>query len=130
MNDLKKGMDPTQAALSANAKSKGKRPSYFKDAMAENHFSTTMSLVAELAVARERIDSLERVLISKGLIDANDVEDFIPDEEAAQQRQLAQVEYSARIFRSMQQHLEGLETDDKTMDEMANILGQTGKHEQ
>jgi len=129
MTDPNKGMDPTQAASFANAKSKGKRPNYFKDSMAENHFSTTMSLVAELAVARERIDSLERVLISKGLIGADEVEEFIPDEEAAQQRQLAQVEYSARIFRSMQQHLEGLNSSDKTMDEMADILGQTDKHE-
>ena len=129
MTDPTKGMDPTQAASFANAKSKGKRPNYFKDSMAENHFSTTMSLVAELAVARERIDSLERVLISKGLIGADEVEEFIPDEEAAQQRQLAQVEYSARIFRSMQQHLEGLNSSDKTMDEMADILGQTDKHE-
>ena len=125
MTDSLKGLDPTQAALLANAKSKGKRPAYFKDTMAENHFSITMSVVAELAVARERIDSLERVLISKGLLSQADVENFIPDQQAAEARQLSQVEYSTRIFRSMQQHLESLQTDDKSMDEMAEILGQT-----
>lgn len=129
MNDSLKGLDPTQAALLANAKPKGKRPAYFKDTMAENHFSITMSVVAELAVARERIDSLERILISKGLLSKDEIERFIPDEQAAQDRQLAQVEYSTRIFRSMQQHLENLETDDKSMDEMAEILGQKSDHE-
>jgi hypothetical protein len=97
--------------------------------MGENHFSITMSVVAELAVARERIDSLERILINKGLLNEDDVESYIPDEKAAQERQLAQIEYSTRIFRSMQQHLENLETDDKSMDEMANILGQKNDHE-
>ena len=129
MTDSLKGLDPTQAALLANAKPKGKRPTYFKDTMAENHFSITMSVVAELAVARERIDSLERILINKGLLNEGDVENFVPDQQAAEARQLAQVEYSTRIFRSMQQHLESLKTDDKSMDEMAEILGQTNDYE-
>ena len=105
MKNSIKGMDPTQAALLANAKPKGKRPEYFSDVMAENHFSITMSLVAELAVARERIDTLERVLVNKGLLSGDEVEKYIPDDDAAQARQLAQVEYSARVFRAMQQHL-------------------------
>ncbi|MBX2846765.1 MAG: hypothetical protein KTR16_00480 [Acidiferrobacterales bacterium] len=125
MNDDKKiGLDSAQAALLANAKAKGKRPEYFKDSMAENHFSISMSLVAELAVARERIDTLERILMSKGLLDLEEIEDYIPDAQAAQERQLAQVEYSARIFRAIQQELERLnDTEDKSMDEMAQILG-------
>lgn len=129
MTDSLKGMDPTQAALLANAKPKGKRPEYFKDEMAENHFSITMSVIAELAVARERIDTLERILVSKGMLNQDDVEGFIPDEAAAQQRQLAQVEYSSRIFRSVQQHLETIKANDKSMDEMAELLGQKDTHE-
>lgn len=118
------GIDPTTAAQLANATPKGKRPEYFQDSMSENHFSITMSLVAELAVARERIDTLERVLINKGLLDVNEIENYIPDAKAAEQRQLAQIEYTARIFRAMQQELERDAGDDKSMDEMAIILGQ------
>ena len=123
MVDKKKGIDPAEAALLANAKAKGKRPDYFQNEMAENHFSITMSLIAELAVARERIDTLERILIEKGLLNEDAVEEYIPDEAAAEQRQLAQVEYSARIFRSFQQALERVSDDDKSMDEMAELLG-------
>lgn len=125
MSDEKtKGLDPTTAAQLANAKPKGKRPEYFGDAMSEKHFSITMSVVAELAVARERIDTLERVLVKNGLLDVNDIEDYVPDGESAEQRQLAQVEYSARIFRAMQQELERIVGDDKSMDDMAIILGE------
>lgn len=117
------GLDATMVAHLANAKPKGKRPEYFDDSMSENHFSITMALVTELAVARERIDTLERLLASKGLLSQNEVEDYIPDSKSAEQRQLAQVEYSARIFRAMQQELERVAGDDKSMDEMAEVLG-------
>ncbi len=122
-DDFKDGFDPTDVAHLANQKAKGKRPEYFDDAASESHFSITMALVAELAVARERIDTLERVLADNGLLDPSDVENFEPDQKAAQQRQLAQLEYSARIFRGLQQSLQQSSEHDKSMDEMAEILG-------
>lgn len=82
----------------ANAKAKGKRPQYFADEMSENHFSMTMSLIAELAVARERNDTLERILISKGVLTKEEIEGYIPDADAAKARQLSQVEYSTECF--------------------------------
>lgn len=125
MNDSNKplGLDPLVAAAMANAKAKGKRPEYFSDEMSENHFSITMSLIAELAVARERNDTLERLLISKGMLTQSEIENYLPDAAASQARQQAQVEYSTRIFRSLQQQLERLDRQEKSMDEMAEILG-------
>jgi len=125
MSTKNTGLDAAEVARLANAKPKGKRPEYFDNAMAENHFSITMALVAELAVARERIDTLERLLVDKRQLGANEVDGYIPDDDAAEQRQLAQVEYSARIFRAMQQELERIDGDEKSMDEMAEILGRT-----
>ena len=126
MNDKnKKGLDPLVAAAMANAKAKGKRPEYFADEMSENHFSITMALIAELAVARERNDTLERLLISKGILSQEEIENYLPDEQASQERQLAQVEYTTRIFRSLQQQLERIEGEEKSMDEMAEQLAKT-----
>lgn len=123
LNDSKKpGLDPLVVAAMANAKAKGKRPDYFADEMSENHFSITMALIAELAVARERNDTLERLLVSKGVLSKDEIENYLPDEQASQQRQLAQVEYSTRIFRSLQQQLERLDNNEKSMEEMAEIL--------
>jgi len=124
LSDAKKqGLDPLVAAAMANAKAKGKRPEYFADEMSENHFSITMALIAELAVARERNDTLERLLVSKGVLSKEEIEQYLPDEQASQERQLAQVEYTTRIFRSLQQQLERLDNEEKSMEEMAEILG-------
>ena len=109
----------------ANAKAKGKRPNYFADEMSENHFSITMALIAELAVARERNDTLERLLVSKGILSQDEIENYLPDEQASHERQLAQVEYTTRIFRSLQQQLERIEGEEKSMDEMAEQLAKT-----
>lgn len=119
----KRTFDPSTISQMANAKSQGKRPDYFSDPMAEHSFSITMALMAELAVARERIDTLERVLEAKGLLSKDDIDTYIPDQEAAQTRQLAQAEYSARVLRSLQQEVEAMSGNNKSMDEMAAELG-------
>jgi hypothetical protein len=116
--------DASTIASMANAKSKGQRPAYFSNAMDEQHYAMTMALVAELASARERIDTLERVLISKGLLSDSDIEDYRPDFEAGKERQLAQAQYSARIFRPMQQAIESMKGNDISVSDMARQLGE------
>lgn len=131
---------PTKNALSAteilslaNAKAQGKRPEYFDDPMAEHGFSITMALMAELAAARERIDSLERVLASKGVLDQREIEEFVPDAQAGKARQLAQVEYSARVLRSLQQQVAALAdtaaSHNLSVEDMAHKLAQTDADE-
>ena len=119
-------LDPTEIAQIANAKSQGRRPQYFADPMQEHNFSISMALMAELAVARERIDTLERLLVSKGVLAPDDVDGYVPDAQAGQERQREQVEYSARILRSLQQQVEAMaEKDGLSMDAMAHRLAQT-----
>ena len=125
MTDKKTPLDPSLLAQLANAKSQGTRPEYFSDPMNEQHFSMTTALMAELAVARERIDTLERVLENNGLLKRAEVEGFVPDEEAATERQTAQIEYSARIFRGLQQQVEAMQQKELSVEEMAKRLGET-----
>ncbi|MFT2092757.1 hypothetical protein [Paraglaciecola sp. 2405UD69-4] len=115
--------DPASITQMANAKAQGKRPEYFADPMVEQNFSITMALVAELAVARERIDTLERILVSKGLLDENDIDNYKPDAQTGQARQQAQVEYSARVLRPLQQAVEAMSSNQLNMNEMADQLG-------
>jgi polyhydroxyalkanoate synthesis regulator phasin len=87
-------------------------------------------LMAELAVARERIDSLERILVSKGVLAKDEIEKFVPTEEQGKARQIAQVEYSARILRSLQQEVESMaEKQPLSMDEMADKLREADSSE-
>jgi hypothetical protein len=48
---------------------KGHRPHYFDDPTLDQLHSALLAVTQELAVARERIDSLERILESSGHLD-------------------------------------------------------------
>lgn len=122
MSDKSPLQDTSVLAQLANKKSQGVRPSYFNEQMAEQHYSITMALVAELAVARERIDTLERVLSESGLLDRGEIEAYLPSEVDAEERQRAQVEYSARIFRAVQQQVEAMQQKELSVEEMAERL--------
>jgi len=60
-------LDPV---VMANRRAKGKRPQFLDDPAVERVMSIAMSVAAELAVARERIDTLERLLAQKGILSA------------------------------------------------------------
>jgi polyhydroxyalkanoate synthesis regulator phasin len=76
----------------------------------EKVLSITMAIAGELAVARERLDTLERILESKGIMNRDEIESFIPSENDANERQTWHAEYLARIMRIIQQDREALET--------------------
>jgi len=95
----------------ANSKSKGKRPFFFDDPAVERVLSITMAVAGEVAVLRERMDTIERLMeagapVTKAAIDA-----YKPDDEAARQRQEWHAAYVARILRIVQQELEALQDD-------------------
>ena len=92
-----------EAALSgASAKPAGKRP-YFMTPEVERVLAITMSIAQELAVARARLDTLERMLERKGIIARVDIEQFAPSTKEADERRLWTQEYIARILRIVQQ---------------------------
>ena len=91
----------------AGQKPAGKRP-YFLDAEVERVLAITMAVVQELAVARERIDTLERLLTNRGVLAPGAVETFVPNAaQAAERGQWAQ-EYIARVLRIVQQEGEAI----------------------
>ncbi len=91
----------------AGRKPAGKRP-YFLDAEVERVLAITMVVAQELAVARERIDTLERLLVERGVLAPGAVETYVPDaHQAAERGQWAQ-EYIARVLRIVQQEGEAI----------------------
>lgn len=94
-------------ALSAK-KAKGKRPAYFDDPATDRLLSITMALAAELAVTRERLDTLERLLEARGGPTRAEIEAYRPDRDAGYERGVATREYVARILRGVQQDMEAL----------------------
>ncbi len=84
--------------LSARAAA-GEAPVFTGDARLEKLLGITLSLATELAVTRERLDTVERLLERAGLVDQESVERFTPDDAEAAARNRLHEDYLARIFR-------------------------------
>lgn len=101
-------MSLSEALARASAKPAGKRP-YFFNPEVERVLAITMAVAQELAVARARIDTLERLLEAKALVSRREMETFAPSKEEAAERGLWTQEYLTRILRIVQQEGEGIE---------------------
>lgn len=89
----------------SSAKPAGKRP-YFMDPTVERVLNILMATVQELAVTRERLDTVERLLEAKGVIARAEIETFAPTADQAAQRGLWMQEYLNRVLRTLQQEAE------------------------
>ena len=93
----------------AGTRAKGKRPNTLQDYNAERTLSILMAIAAEVAVVKERLDTVERLLDTKGTISRADIEAYEASGDAAYERALATKEYVARIMRGMQQEMEAMQ---------------------
>ncbi len=98
-------MSVAEALSESGAKPAGKRP-YFLDPQIERVLAITMAVAQELAVVRQRNDTLERLLLARGVIVAGEIETFAPDPHAATERAMWTQEYIARILRIVGQENE------------------------
>jgi hypothetical protein len=105
-------MSISLALAEAGRKPAGKRP-YFLDPEVERVLAIAMAAVQELAVARERIDTLERLLEAKGIVAREEIERFVPNAQQAAERGLWTQEYLARVLRIVQQEGEAIAAAEK-----------------
>ncbi|GLQ20013.1 hypothetical protein ACFFUB_04290 [Algimonas porphyrae] len=117
---------PIDPLALAGAKPKGKRPYFLDNPDVERVMAITMAVAQELAVMRERLDTVERLLEAKGISQA-DIENFQPTPEQADARGAWHQEYLARILRIYQQEIEALDKpDEPTSEDIGVELGQDG----
>ena len=84
---------------------KGKRPQYFSDPAIDKLLWMTMTLMEELSVARDRIDTLERLLDDRGLLRRQDVEGYAPSPAARNERGERRAAFVDRMMRAAQAEL-------------------------
>lgn len=94
--------------LMAGDKSKGGRPYFFDDPAVERVLNISMAIATEVAVVRERMDTIERLLEAKGILHQSEIEAFVPTDAQAEERQLWHARYAARIMRIVQQEVEAI----------------------
>jgi hypothetical protein len=97
-------LDRAQVRSLASAKAKGKRPWFFDNAEAERVLNIAMALTQELAVTRERLHALERVLERKGLLAKSELDALTFTAAESAERAESQQDYLARVLRVMTQH--------------------------
>lgn len=98
-----------QDALSkASARPAGKR-AFSITPDAERVLAITMAVAAELAVTRQRLDTVERLLAKKAILTGQEIDEFVPSEDEHAERGLWNQEYTARILRIVQQEIEEVE---------------------
>ncbi len=96
-----------------NAAASGKRPHFFGDHDVDRLLSIVWAMAAELAVTRERLDTVERLLAERSLLDRAAIDDYRPDAAAAAERGEWQIDYIARLLRVLQQEVDVLQRDSR-----------------
>jgi hypothetical protein len=103
------GSEAERDLLRSTAKAKGRRPYFFDDPAIDKVLAMTMAIAGELAVTRERLDTVERILAERGLLSAADIDAWRPDEQAKQERAVIRQEYIARVLMILRNEVEELE---------------------
>ncbi|MDT7836966.1 hypothetical protein [Aquabacterium sp. OR-4] len=110
-------MSLDHALDAAGSKPAGKRPYFLQSPETERVLAITMAVVQELAVTRQRLDTLERLLQARGLLADGQIDAFAPDAQAAAERALWSQAYIARVLRIVQQENEAAAAGDEPASE-------------
>ena len=113
---------PDEIQSLAVKKSKGKRPKYLAENSADHLLSMIMVLAEELAVSRERADTLERLLEAHGMLSRDEIERYIPSEDVGVERQLNHSEFISRLLRSVRHEVDALSGDNQSTEEIVDFL--------
>jgi hypothetical protein len=109
---MSEGEQPLDWVALSGRRAKGKRPDFFDNPALDRLYSTVFALAAEVSALRERQDTIERLLDAKGTLSRDDIENYVPDRAAGEERGLATQAYLARIMRGFQQEVEAMEAHD------------------
>jgi len=89
--------------MSALPRAKGGRPVFLETPALDDLLTIVVALAQEVAVLRERADSAERILVQKGVLGADDIERYQPDQSVDLLREQWRQDYLGRIFRAVKE---------------------------
>jgi hypothetical protein len=104
-----KGAKPRAGATPARLPRdpKGGRAQFYPDPGIDQLMAIVVALTAEVSVAFDRIDTLERLLAGRGVLARGDVEAWQPDGEASAERARRREELIERVFQVLSQYAQG-----------------------
>ena len=105
---------------------RGKRPKIYDQHGLDHLMAITTALVQEVAVLRDRIDLVERVAESKGIILQDEIEGFTLRQEDLETRELWRMKYLGRIYAIFEQEAAELAAKD-TSEKYQDVLDRIAK---
>ena len=100
--------DPPKALRTA----KGKKPQYFSDPAIDKLLSIVISMAGELSVARERLDTVERLLEEKNILTASEIDLYQPSEEVDAVRAQQRAQFIETLLRVIEAEFEEITRPD------------------
>lgn len=101
----------TEQPARLQRKARGERPKYFADPAIDKVLSMTMALAGEVAVMRDRLDTLERFLEDGTAVTRTALDSYVPDAAARAERDAWRETFLDVVLRRIHQDLEGLEAE-------------------
>lgn len=89
-------------ALKLKRVAKGARPVFSQDPEIDRVMAVTMALASEVAVLRERIDTISTIASNKNVLSLDEIENFRPSKEHEERREQWREEFLERILYIMQ----------------------------
>ena len=97
---------PPKPPVSLPRAAHGHRPEFFEDASSDTLLSMNLALLTELLATRERLDTLERLVAGKGLLQREEIDAFEPDAAAEAQREQIRETMTRHVFYLLLQQAE------------------------
>ena len=85
---------------------KGKKPIYLDERSIDNLMAMIMTLTQEISVLRDRLDTIEKLLVSKKAITLEDIETFEPDNDLVEERRDRRQMLLKRVLLPIENELE------------------------
>lgn len=92
------GADAASKPVPLPRLAKGTRPEFYDDPAIDQLFAIVTALTAELSVAFDRLDTLERVLVESHALAHGALEAYVGDADAIEQRAAKRAELLRRVF--------------------------------
>jgi hypothetical protein len=83
---------------------KGRRAQFYEDPAIDQLWAILLALTAEVSVAFDRIDTLERLLARAGTLSLGDVDGFQADEAVSAERNRRREDLIQRVFQVLSQY--------------------------
>lgn len=85
---------------------RGPRPAFFEDPASDTLLSMNVALLTELMTTRERLDTLERLMVRKGFVTHEEIDAFETDAAGETEREQSREQMTQRVFYLLLQQAE------------------------